>query len=170
MNKLELVEVGHTKKPKGIDGSLKIHIDDEYVDDVSNARAIFIDLDGSRVPFLINKFTVESQLLIKLDEVDSPQEAEQCTAKAVFLDVNEVTTVSDANAHVHPLVGYAVIDHEDKERGHITSVEEYPNQMMAFITNGATDFMLPIHEDIIIKLDEDNDTIKLEIPEGIEGL
>ncbi len=169
MNKLELVEVGHTKKPKGIDGALKIHIEEQYIDDVSNARAIFIDLDGSRVPFLIKKFVVDSQLLIKLDEVDSPQEAEACTAKTVFLDAREVTASLDVE-QAHPLVGYAVLDQDEKAYGHITSIEEYPNQLMSFITKGEATIMLPIHEDNIIDLNEIDRIMQLDIPEGMDEL
>ncbi len=169
MNKLELVEVGHTKKPKGIDGALKIHIEEQYIDDVSNARAIFIDLDGSRVPFLIKKFVVDSQLLIKLDEVDSPQEAEACTAKAVFLDAREVTASLDVE-QAHPLVGYAVIDQDEKAYGHITSIEEYPNQLMSFITMDDSTFMSPLHEDNIIDVNESDKIIQINIPEGLTDL
>jgi 16S rRNA processing protein RimM len=169
VNKLELVEVGHSKKPKGIDGYLKIHIEEQYVFDVSNARAIFLDLDGSRVPFLIEKFVIDSQLLIKLDEVDSPQDAEACASKTLYLDAKEVTAAPQED-QTHPLVAYAVIDQDSQPYGHIVSIEEYPNQLMAFITKEELTIMLPLHEDNILDLNETDRIIQLDIPEGMDEL
>jgi 16S rRNA processing protein RimM len=170
VNTIELKEVGFTKKPKGVNGHIKIHIDDNYVDDVSRARAIFIDINGSRVPFLIEKFLTDSHMMIKLEEVDSPQDAEQYSAKTVFLEVNEVTNIDGPDNSMHPLIGYAVIDQDNIRRGHISSVEEYPNQVMCFITNGDSTFMFPIHEDNIIETKKETEEIYLEIPEGLGDL
>ena len=170
MNRIVLTEVGYTKKPKGISGQIKIHIDDNYLDDVRNARAIFIDLNGSRVPFLIEKFIADSHLMIKLDEVDTPQDAELYAARTVYLDVNEVTAIESSESTAHPLVGYIVTDQDNNMRGHINSIEEYPNQLMSFITNGDSTIMLPVHEDNIIHLDETNKCIQIDIPQGLEDL
>jgi 16S rRNA processing protein RimM len=153
-----------------VNGHIKIHIDDNYIDDVSSARAIFININGSKVPFLIEKFITDSHLMIKLDEVDSPQDAEQYSAKTVFLDVNEITNIDKSESPAHPFLGYAVIDQDNISRGHISSIEEYPNQVMSFITNGDTTIMLPIHEDNIIELNQETQEIMIDIPDGIEEL
>jgi 16S rRNA processing protein RimM len=170
VNKLELVDIGHTKKPKGIHGYLRIEVKEKYIEDLSNARALFLDLDGSQVPFLIEKFIVDSQLLIKLDEVDTPQQAELYTSKSAFLDKKEIKLASDEEDEAHPWIGYQVIDQEQNLRGSISSIEAYPNQLMSFIVNENHSFMMPIHEDTVMDVDDSKKVLQINMPEGIEEL
>lgn len=170
MNNIELIDIGYTKKPKGIRGYLRIEVQDKYIDDLNNARALFLDLDGSQVPFLIEKFIIDSQLLIKLDEVDTPQQAELYTSKSAFLERKEIKIASDEEDETHPWIGYQVIDQEEQLRGSIASIEAYPNQLMSFIVNENHSFMMPIHEDTVMNVDENKQIIQINLPEGIEDL
>jgi len=167
----DLIEVGYTKKPKGIEGYLKLHIDDNYISDIASAKALFLDLDGSQVPFLIEKFIEDGQLMIKLDEVDTPQQASLYCAKTAYLHPDEVSLESQAEPEETYLVGYTVIDAEDTTRGIIEAILDYPNQVMAEVHNERPlPFLLPIHEDQIIGIDDDAKTIKMYVPDGIEEL
>jgi ribosomal 30S subunit maturation factor RimM len=88
----------------------------------------------------------------------------------VYLDINEVDEIKSSSDKLHPLVGYTVMDQENNVRGRISSIEQYPNQMMSFITDGDSTIMLPIHEDNILNLDEGSTSVQIEIPDGLDKL
>jgi len=167
---LEFVEIGFTQKPKGVDGWLKINIKNQYLPDLKKARALFIDLNGSKVPFLIEKLSLDGQQKIKLDEINNPQEASLLCNMTAFMDKKEVSYVVEAEKDLLPIVGFKVLDQDDNERGIIETLKSYPNQVLAEIKNEKATFLLPIHENIIIDINPDSKVIKLEIVEGIEDL
>nr|HQU60245.1 hypothetical protein [Saprospiraceae bacterium] len=69
------ISVGKTGKTHGIDGELKFFIEDAFLDDFLDAPAVFLTVAGKQVPFFIESVRGESNLIIKLEEVDSREAA-----------------------------------------------------------------------------------------------
>ena len=46
----EYVNIGYTKKPFGITGELKVHIEEEYLEDFLQAKVFFLKMNGKPVP------------------------------------------------------------------------------------------------------------------------
>ncbi len=167
---LAFTEIGHTQKPKGVKGWIKLHVESQYIPDLVNARALFINLDGSNVPFLIEQVENASQITIKLDEVDTPQDASQLVNKTIFLDNEEVNYEAPPSDNPWPILNFKVINQDDIEKGIISTIESYPHQVIATIQSKNASFKVPIHEALIHDIDVENQTIKIEIVEGLEEL
>jgi len=168
---LELIHVGHSAKSRGINGNFKARIDKRFIADVLKARALFINLDGSKVPFLIESAVDKGDVILKLDEVDSPEAVSQYLSKELYLEAREVSEDNQSDkAQENPLLGYTLIDQSSKEIGIIAALLEYPDQLLAKVDYQGKEVLIPIHEDLIIELDNSNKVLQLEIVEGLLDL
>ncbi len=165
---LELIPVGHSTKSRGVHGNFKANISKKFVPDVLKAKAIFIKLKGSKVPFLIESAEDHGHLLMKLEEVDSPEAVSAYLSKELFLDADEISLENKSEAkETNVLVGYSIIDQNDNVIGDIIEILEYPEQILAKLFYNNKQVLVPIHEDLVIELAEDSKKLKLEIAEGL---
>ena len=167
---LELIHIGFSTKSRGVNGHFKIKIEDKYKVDLKKARALFLNLNGSKVPFLIEEVQDLGQFVIKLEEIETPEEVTSLLSKEFYLDKKEVSIESFAENKAHELVGYSLFDQNENLVGEISDLEEYPNQLMATVTTNSKQVLIPIHNDLIISTDTEKKSITLTIVEGLLDL
>ena len=166
---VDLVEAGFIKKSFGAEGAMKIAIDPIFTSDFPNCKYIFIDIEGSRVPFFVTKRNLD-KYIISLEFVDSPEEANKLSNNKVFL---ERCMLSTSNIHKEIsdedlLIDFNLIDiTNDNEIGRILRVEKFPQQMMLIVDYSGDEIMIPLAVDWIANIDQENKTIEMNLPEGI---
>ena len=64
------------------------------------------------------------------------------------------------------MINFKVFNNEEKI-GEIISINEYLPQPVFEINYKSKTIMIPIHEDLIIKIDKENENIFLRIPDGL---
>lgn len=169
---LEFIHIGQSGKSRGLDGQFKIRVPDSFRPVVLSARALFVDLDGSKVPFLIKKCIEKGDLYVKLDEVDSPEEASKLLNRPIYLDKKEVPDVylQELKEEIHPLTGYDIVDTSNNTIGKINEIIVYPEQLMAKVIYKEKVILIPIHQDFIIEIDKSQQSIVMNLPEGLLSL
>ncbi|HKG05409.1 MAG TPA: hypothetical protein VKB19_03070, partial [Pedobacter sp.] len=63
--------------------------------------------------------------------------------------------------------GFIVIDEVHGELGEIIEVNEYPQQFVATIAHKTTEILFPLNEDMIVEIDEEEGTLRVDLPEGL---
>lgn len=169
---IELVHIGHSAKSRGIGGKFKARIEEHFKPDTLNARALFINLRGSKVPFLIESSEDNGHFIFKVEEIDSPEEVSFLLNKDLYLEKKEVSesVLKLSDSSIHPFTGFMVLDQNDKKIGEIVELIQYPDQLLAKVYFESKEILLPIHEDLILDLNEATQIIKLEIIEGLLDL
>lgn len=169
---VQLIHIGHSAKSRGVAGKFKARIRDQFKPDLSKARALFINLSGSKVPFLLESVEDHGHMVIKVEEIDSPEAVSQLLSKELYLDINEISDPSllTSERSNHQLVGYNITDQHGTALGQILEVIQYPDQLLAKISYKKKDVLIPIHEDLILELVEAKNEIKLEIVDGLLDL
>ena len=171
LNPQDIHRIGKSLKAHGKEGYLRLDIDDSFLEDLLKARALFVDLEGSSVPFLIQDIKELNHLLVKLDEVNSPEEAAPLQLKTISLHEEDLSKVPKVKAaEVDALVGFQLHDHNKTFRGNIIEIQEFPHQVIATVEKETQSFLLPIHENMIIDVDEESKVLIVEWPEGIEDI
>lgn len=158
-----LIAVGKIGKPHGIKGEITVHWDVEI--DVDNLKSIFIEIDNTPVPYLVEYCKVlPNKFIIKLKTLSGIEDARRLTNKIVL--VKEENLIIDEKYH---WLHFTVIDiNKNVEIGKITD----------WITNGNAEWimvrsqkfkeiLLPLHEDLIVNIDKEN---KILYYRAIEGL
>lgn len=157
----KLVPLGKIVKPHGAEGFLKI----QPLSDIDlNHKFIFIEVEGAPVPFFVIQHQVDGLSLILLEDITDKEQATQLSGKRLFISEAELEKVNlDDEDWIPMLAGFQLFDQNKLKLGIIEEVLEYPSQILARIG----DRLIPIHEDLILKIDSKKKTIQMNLPEGL---
>lgn len=162
--------VGFTKKTYGAKGELKVVIQDDYLEDFLSAEAIFMEVQGKPAPFFIEYVREGNDLLLKLEGVDSPEQAKAYTSRDLMLHIKDVNTpppLLPGELKFGKYEGFMIWDEESGEVGLIEEVQEFPQQEMAIVRYQGKQVYIPLHDRLILDIDEARKKITLRLPEGL---
>jgi len=166
-------EIGSISKAFGLKGQLKLQVADSYLPILQEQEVIYL-LEGSTyIPFFIESIDKSSQLLIKLEEVDSKEGAIKLSGKTIFLPEDKLSSVEeDDNSDLlfGWAKGYLIIDTDQEPVGDIIEVVAYPQQELALIEYKGNELLIPLNEKLIVGLDEEEMIMMIDIPEGLLSL
>ncbi|MBK9735721.1 MAG: 16S rRNA processing protein RimM [Saprospiraceae bacterium] len=161
------VKIGTLLKPMGTHGEIKADLAEEFLDDLLKMEHVFIKEDGSYIPYFMESIRETNHLLIKFEDVEGPEAALSFNQKDIFLKKNTVTSQVYANKlEKESLIGYSVFD-TDVKIGIITNIEQFPQQIMASVDYRGKTVYIPLVDQLIKKIDDNNAVIHMELPAGI---
>ncbi len=169
------ISIGNTKKAHGARGEVKVVVKDQFLEDFAAADVVFIPVQGKPVPFFVEEIReAASDLLLKLEEINSPADVLAITSKELFLREQDVLADTEAEETstliFAKFTGYQLIDAERGLIGEIKEVLEFPQQELASLTWQGKDLLIPLHENLIVKADKKAKTLTLRLPEGLLDL
>ncbi len=170
----KIVSIGYTKKPHGLKGEIKLHLEEKYVEDILNTEIVLIDIKGKKTPFFVEDMRIGNNIIAKFEEVDTPEAAMSIAAKEIFLREQDVIpdTEREIELEVEPYshcVGYTLFN-DNTMIGVVETLIEYPQQQMALIKYDNRDVLVPLNAHFILTLDDAKKEIYLDLPEGILDL
>jgi 16S rRNA processing protein RimM len=169
----EYISIGHTKKTHGAAGEIKVVIEDRFLEDFAQTDVVFINILGKPAPFFIEDVRVAGDLLLKLEEIDTPAQAKTLTSSEIFLRKQDLLHVEDEDAPPSTFKifeGYEIEDEKMGKIGKIIEVVDLPQQELAVVEYEGREVMIPLHPDLIKKIDKKTGTIILNLPDGILDL
>ena len=166
-------QIAQVLKSNGTDGELVMSFRDIAPEDINLKEPVFIVFDGLPVPFFFESFQKRgnSKALVHLTDIRNQEDVEEIVGKAVYIEGNDESELTLEEDGYAALVGWMVLtpgEGEDiYEVGKITEFFDIPNNPCLEIEteNGAV--MIPLHEDLILGIDPENQEIMMEIPEGL---
>ncbi len=162
------VKAGRTGKAFGTGGALKFQIEEHLLDDFFEAAVIFIELLGKPVPFFVESVHNEAPHIIKLEEVDSRDAALELAGKPILLRKEDVAEgPAESPFGLHELEGFLITDRTLGELGLIEEVIELPQQIMAILPYQGREVLIPLNDQFILEIDEENRRIRMDLPEGL---
>jgi 16S rRNA processing protein RimM len=170
-----MIEIGKCGKPHGLDGTLKCWIDERYMDDVLQANALFISIAAHPIPFFIESAREGNSFLVKLEEVNSREEAEKLAHKAIFLREEDLLESEKSEEEFNDnrfekWMGYQIIDKDLGLIGVMTQIYRLPGHITAEISNGEKEVLIPMHERLILGIDPEKKQLFCDLPEGLLNL
>lgn len=168
------VNIGHTKKAHGLSGELKFSISEEYLEDFLKNERIFLSIKSSKIPYFIANVRGKGELIVHLEDVDSRTAAEALQSKEIFLreqdilqDQDREIEIVDDSLEYEGLTGFIIVDQTIGEVGLIDEVLEMPQQEMAFLKFKNREVLIPLNKDLILEIDEKNQRVLMDLPEGL---
>lgn len=165
---LQLTPVGRTNKTHGFDGTLRITIEPAYENDYRAATVIFLEVSGQPTPFFVEDRRGNDSGFIKLEEVDSREDARSLTDKVVFLRREDIhTAVARKLPQTDLLIGFLIRDQEKGTIGKIIDTMELPQQLMAVVMYQDQEVLIPLSDALILSVDSGQRHILMDLPEGL---
>jgi 16S rRNA processing protein RimM len=114
---------------------------------------------------LLPFFVSNTEVYIKLEDIDKKETAQKLVSKLVWLKEVDFKKYKAKDANIS-LLGYVIYDNE-KALSEIIEVIEQPHQVLAKIIYESKEMLIPVHENFIIKIDDKNKKVILDLPEGL---
>ena len=162
------VKIGTVVSKHGYKGDIKISVASNNLDTLLDLKYLFIDLDGCFIPFTIDNLRSFSKnvLIVKLKEIRSEDEVDEVIHKNIYVDSTEIESNIDSGFFYNDLINFEVIT-DSKKIGRIENINSKLPQPVFEIIYDSRKVLIPIHEDLIKKIDKENKIIYLDIPNGL---
>ncbi|HAE34765.1 MAG: hypothetical protein H6548_09855 [Chitinophagales bacterium] len=168
MKAIQLAEAGKVIRTHGVDGTLHL-LADQPIEELAPGEALFLWEDGIRLPFFIVQAEPleEGEWLVQVEELQSREAARRYAGHPFWLQAHLVGESAEEDSD---LVGWKVEDADGKPVGVILSAVEMGEYILLTIDHQGREILLPLHDDLIVSLQEDHRTITLQIADGLLDL
>ncbi len=166
-----LIAVGKVRAPHGLKGHIKVEA-------LSGDPGLFQGLDHifmGNTPELAVKWRIEgikgivgSGAILKLEGIDSPEDAAGLRTSFLYLDEQGLPELPEDTFYSYKLVGMEVRSTEGRHLGKVSRVDNYPaNDCLAVVGADGKEFLVPAVKDIVKSVDEKQGLITIEDRAGL---
>jgi 16S rRNA processing protein RimM len=158
-------EIGYISKTHGLKGHVILRLN-EYVQIDEAIKSVFLELNGSQVPYFIEECRPNNTgYILKLETIDAVDTSKKLIGKKAFALADFILEEEES---LNEFIGYAIIDSRLGNIGNISEVDEKTdNVIIKVIHPTGVEIILPFNDDFIIEIDDDLKTIEFNAPEGL---
>jgi 16S rRNA processing protein RimM len=159
-------EIGYISKTHGLKGHVILRLNELVRIDEEGIKSIFLELNGSQVPYFIEECRPNNAgYIIKLETIDVVETSKKLIGKKAFALTDFILEEEES---LKEFIGYTIIDSKLGNIGNIADVDEKTdNAIIKVIHPSGVEIILPFNDDFIIEIDDDLKTIKFNAPEGL---
>lgn len=164
----DVYKIGIINKPHGVHGELSFTFDDDIFDRV-DADYIICMMDGILVPFFLEsyRFRSDSTALIKLEGIDTEQQARRMTNVDVYFPKEHADSLEDDELTWNYFVGFLIKDVKMGEIGKVIDVDDSTINTLFIVEYDGNELLIPAQEDLIVDLNRETKTITMDLPNGL---
>lgn len=165
-------KIGKIASTHGIHGEVIINHTIQNIDKLSETDALLIEVwEKSFIPFFIESISYNNHTIqVKFEEIKSREDAKSILNKSVYTIQEQIQTSNELLEWGY-LLTFKVIDFStNNEIGSVHDILENNMQHLLEIEYSNKFICIPIHKNLIQKIDKNAKTIYIEIAEGLLDL
>ncbi len=174
----QLIPVGRVTHTHGLNGELTVQIDNPVFWETEHCPYLVCEVDGIFVPFFISQCRQQNHTtaLLTFDDVPTEEKARFFVGRNLWFDrrcfsPEEAREYDSVNPEEElPLVGYSVIDSQAGPLGKILRVDSQTANLLFIIDHNGEELMVPAADDLILDIDDDEKTVRMQLPDGLLDL
>jgi len=160
----QLKKIGFISKLNGYKGELVLASGD---DDFLEEKFLFMKIDGIDIPFAVeNIFEKGGNVIVKFEDVDNEEQAVMFMNQEVFMEQKRKKKSRGVES-ILDLVGFHLLDSASGDLGPIIRIDEFPHQQIAVCIVNGKEILIPLNDDFIDEIDDENKQIKVTLPDGL---
>ena len=162
---MDTQEIGYISKTHGLKGHVILRLN-ELVNIDEDIKSVFLELNGSQVPYFVTECRPNNTgYILKLETIDVVETSKKLIGKKAFALPDFILEQDES---LKEFIGYAIIDSKLGNIGNIADVDEKTdNAIIKVIHPSGAEIILPFNDDLIIEIDDDLKTIEFNAPEGL---
>tara|TARA_B100001758_G_C18028235_1_gene411646 strand:- start:50 stop:565 length:516 start_codon:yes stop_codon:yes gene_type:complete len=167
----DCIYLGKILKPFSYKGELKIYIEDFYIDQIKELDSFLLKIQGSYIPFTIKAITKNKSNIfrISLDGIDSEDLAKKLTGIEIYSENNLIKSENLKTNKNYIFIDF-VIYNNNSIIGKIIDIIENKNQDLFVVVFNEKRILIPLVDEFVVKIDNDNKKILMNLPEGLTDL
>ena len=169
MNKDDFFYLGKILKTFGNSGHVIAYLDVDQPENYQKMESVYIGIDDDRVPFFIRSVELrpKNQAILLFEDTLTAQDAEIYEGKELYLPISQLPKLEGNKFYYHEIAGFTVIDKTHGNIGFLKSVMDLPRQSLLQIQSGNKEILVPLTDEILLKVDRDKKELQIDAPEGL---
>jgi len=175
IEKEQLIAIGRIGKPHGLKGEMTAVIENDLFDTVESCPYFICEIEGIFVPFFIEdyRFRSDTAMLLKLEEVDTQEEARKFSNRLIYFDrrcftAEEAREYDSENAgNSDNFIGYHIVDHRFGDLGTITAIDDQTANVLFIVDHNGSECLIPAADNLVNDIDDDRHIIYMTLPPGL---
>lgn len=158
----EVIAIGKITRTHGKRGEVQCLMENEYWDN-ADATFLILNINNILVPFRVLDWRGKGSdsLIFQLDHITDELEAQQLIGHHAYMLKSDISEEDEILPTWQSLLGYQVIDTDQGNLGTITDVDETTINTLITLNNNQ---LIPLHEDFIIDIQQDQQQITICLP------
>jgi 16S rRNA processing protein RimM len=168
VNILTTTEAGKVLRAIGVDGSLQVLAHYTHIE-LSPGEALFLWKDGEQVPYFIESVEQQDErlFLVRLEDILNKEQVRSFVQHPFWLLSGKAGSEEDEEKG---LIGWTVYDSDETKLGSIESVTDMGSYLLLSVVYNEKEILLPLHDDLLIEMDESARKLVMAIPDGMLNL
>ena len=169
MTKEDCFYLGKIVKKYSFKGELLAKLDTDQPEIYEHLDAVFIEVNGTLIPFFIEKSQLhKSDLLrLKFDDVTDEADADALMKCDLYLPLDSLPKLDGNKFYFHEIIGYQLNDERFGPVGTIKGVNDSTAQALFEVDRNGIEILIPMNDDFITNLDRETKTITVNTPTGL---
>jgi len=168
MEKKDCFYFGKVIKTHGIKGEISIRIDADDPSYYRDLQLLLIELGKKLIPFFPEFIKINiNKAYVKLQDVNTVEKAAELAGADIYLPLELLPKLKGNKFYFHEVPGFRLHDAAFGPVGTIEKVLEYPSQAVFQVMKDSKEILIPIHDEIILKVDRKSKTIHVKAPDGL---
>lgn len=161
----ELIAIGTLIRTHGTSGELQCRMRSTAWED-NDPTFIILSLEQIFVPFRVTDWRTKgsNDVLLTLQGIRSEQAATRLIGSEAYMLRSDLPAEEQEQTDLSTLIGYSLHDTRHGEIGTITAIDTSTLNTLIELSNGT---LLPLHEDFIVEISQDNKRITTRFPQGL---
>lgn len=163
-------QLGYVTKTHGLQGEVNVFLDVDFPEAYEEMESVFLQLSGSGtlIPFFIENLRFQKEnLILKFEDIDTIEQAESLLKAVLFLPLDQLPQLEEGQFYFHEIIGYQVEDQNEGPLGTVKDVYEAGDQYLIAMDYQSHEVLIPINDDILLKVDQDQQKVYTQLPEGL---
>lgn len=173
MDKSACFYLGKIVSKYSFKGEVLVKLDTDEPEAYENMESVFVRLSAHNlVPFFIKSCRLHKSALLRIDfeEINDEAGADSIMGSELFLPLEFLPELTGNKFYFHEVIGFALQDSIHGNIGNISGVNDTTSQALFVVEKDGKELLIPINDDIITKVDRDNQVIYVITPEGLVDL
>jgi len=164
----EIFAVGKIVKTHGLKGEMAF-AGTTSVFEEQHVPFIFLKPEGLIVPFYVENVRIktENSGLIKLERVDSEEQAQELTGLTLFLPISYQDKITSDEIDIEYLIGFDLTEKGKGYIGKVMDVDQSTANELFVVQTEKGEILIPIVDEFILDIDFEKKKIVLDLPNGL---
>ena len=169
MAKDDFFYLGKILKTHGNKGQVVVLLDVDTPEDYIELESVYLDLHGERIPFFIAGLELKHnrKAVVQFHDFNTIEDAMSLAGLEMYLPMETLPPLSENQFYFHEVIGFSVIDSTHGDIGLVEDIIELPHQSLFQIRHGEKEILVPVVDDIIVRVDRDKKQLLITAPEGL---
>jgi 16S rRNA processing protein RimM len=159
-------KIGWILKPHGLKGELTVLLEAD-APDVSSLKTVFIEENQRLVPYFIQQVSAQkSKAFIKLEDVNSIEEAEKISKRAIYIEKSARAKTGRGEFYDDEVIGFEVHDQDKGLLGQIQDVMQAGPNRLLVVKQLDKEILIPINGPFITSINKGKKRVTVNLPDG----